>query len=86
MPTTNWILEAAEDRYLEALDPIPEVVREIELQCPFCERTFISEEPMVVSGQLARHIAREHPLQRPVLVVGGQDARTELCSHAASWR
>jgi hypothetical protein len=29
MPTTYWILESAEDRYLEALDPIPVLIRDV---------------------------------------------------------
>ena len=44
MPTTTWILEAAEDRYLEATVPMPVVVHEVELACPFCERSFISAD------------------------------------------
>ena len=72
MPTTNWILEAAEDRYLEAIDPIRVVNRELELACPFCERVFVSGPGEVGSTALARHIARDHPLLRPVLMVGGR--------------
>lgn len=72
MPTTTWILEAAEDRYLEATAPMPVVVHEVELTCPFCERSFPAADAQVAADSLARHIAREHPLLRPVLIVGGK--------------
>jgi hypothetical protein len=73
MPTTNWILEAALDRYLEATDPpVPAVARDFELTCPFCQRSFVSADAHAVSESLARHIARNHPLLRPVLVIAGK--------------
>lgn len=73
MPTTNWILEAALDRYLEATDvPANVVARDLELTCPFCDRFFASADAQTVSQTLARHIARDHPLLRPVLVVAGR--------------
>jgi len=74
MPTTNWILEAAEDRYLEATDrPMhagAPVVRQVALPCPFCDRAFASENASEAALAVARHVAREHPLLRPMLIVG----------------
>lgn len=74
MPTTNWILEAAEDRYLEATDrPMhagAPLVRQVTLPCPFCDRRFVSEDASEAGLSVARHVAREHPLLRPVLIIG----------------
>ncbi|HMS72467.1 MAG TPA: hypothetical protein PKB03_05485, partial [Baekduia sp.] len=74
MPTTNWILEAAEDRYLEATDRQMHagapLVRHVTLPCPFCDRTFVSEDASEAALSVARHVAREHPLLRPVLIIG----------------
>jgi len=72
MPTTSWILEAASDRYLEATDPLPTRSRRTELTCPFCDRVFVAEDAQEASHDLARHVARNHPLLRPVLVVAGR--------------
>lgn len=72
MPTLNWLLESDEDRYLEANDIRPGPPRLVTLPCPFCSRVFIGPEPREVAGDITRHIARDHPLRRPVLVVDGQ--------------
>jgi hypothetical protein len=72
VPTLNWILEAAEDRYLEATDLPPAPALVVELSCPFCARFFAGEDSSELAKDVARHIARDHPLKRPVLVVDGR--------------
>src|SRR3954453_4343880 len=72
MPTTNRIWEAASDAYYEATDPPPAAKRRTELACPFCDRVFVSEDAQEASRDLASHIARNHPLLSPVLVVAGR--------------
>lgn len=72
MPTLNWLLEAAEDRYLEATDKPATPARDVQLECPFCSRFFVGRARDDLAKDVARHIGRDHPLRRPVLVVDGR--------------
>lgn len=72
MPTLNWLLEAAEDRYLEATDRPAAPARDVQLECPFCSRVFVGSARDDLAKDVARHIGRDHPLRRPILVVDGR--------------
>lgn len=72
MPTLNWLLESAEDRYLEATDKPAAPARDVQLECPFCSRIFVGRLRDDLAKDVARHIGRDHPLRRPVLVVDGR--------------
>jgi hypothetical protein len=72
MPTLNWLLESAEDRYLEATDKPAAPARDVQLECPFCSRIFVGRIRDELAKDVARHIGRDHPLRRPVLVVDGR--------------
>lgn len=72
MPTLNWLLESAEDRFLEATDRPAAPARDVQLECPFCSRVFLGRVRDELAKDVARHIGREHPLRRPVLVVDGR--------------
>lgn len=72
MPTLNWLLEAAEDRYLEAMDTEPPPPRDVHMECPFCSLVFTGQQAQDVTRDVTRHIGRDHPLRRPVLVIDGR--------------
>lgn len=75
MPTAGWIIDYVEERRAQAIHrlqataiariPSPPLAR---LRCPYCNRTFAPSE----GTALEQHIAFEHPIQPPVLVLGGR--------------
>jgi len=71
MPTTNWILEAAEDRYWEGIAPF-ELEPEPEIECPFCARSFHSQ------SEFKTHLGLDHPLALPALLIRGKPQPSEF--------
>lgn len=71
MPTTGWILESAQDRYLEGtVWTAPVYVPN--LPCPFCDRRFPSQESLLA------HLGIEHPVSIPVLMLAGNPLGREF--------
>jgi hypothetical protein len=69
MPTYGWIYEQAVERALQGSESVsvatawPESSR---IACPFCTRTLEDKT------EWQRHITVEHPIEPPVLLVGGR--------------
>jgi hypothetical protein len=66
MPTLTWIQERGEERYEHPLN----IRLTSPIRCPFCGRLFETPDAHQTSRLVVRHIGRDHPLQRPVLLVG----------------
>jgi hypothetical protein len=67
MPTLNWILETAEERFYERGGD--EIERSpSRLPCPMCDIEFA--DPVALSW----HVSDAHPLERPLLLVDGNPA------------
>jgi hypothetical protein len=72
MPTVSWIRESAEDRYFAAMHEksVPSFPAQPPA-CPHCAKTFRTTD-------LAEHIRVAHPMLRPILIIGGHPAPTEV--------
>lgn len=72
MPTVGWIQETAIDRYWEQGDlgrQVPSKPRVY--HCPYCDRHFAA------TSDLAIHISVDHPIERPLLIIGNRLACSE---------
>jgi hypothetical protein len=70
MPTLGWIKETVEDRQAER-EPIPTPKPPSPVRCPECGAT-------VEPGELAAHLSLRHPVARPLLVLAGHAAPSQL--------
>lgn len=71
MPTTNWIIESALDRYWEGTYR-PAVQRPPLWSCPYCDDAF------EVKSNLDSHVSVHHPVSYPRLLVSRRPATREL--------
>jgi hypothetical protein len=69
MPTYGWVREDALEAFLEGTERVPERAAAAPpvLVCPFCSKALIT------ARQLQDHIASDHRIERPVLLVDGME-------------
>lgn len=68
MPTVGWIHEGDRDRWLESSGDKYRLFSSSVIQCPLCD--FTAKE----ADTLSSHIATEHPLDCPRLIIGDREA------------
>ena len=69
MPTYGWVREDALEAFLEGTEQVPERAAAAPpvFVCPFCSKALITPR------QLQDHIASDHRIERPVLLVDGME-------------